>query len=218
MTTTQEWGFTDHVMERLDEFYPGADECRARFELTRSLHLEPPSVLLLAGRHESECTYHLHRERTGIFVVAADAAVVTFLRFYSREQHEAASSAHPRRAPLTTFEPSWATDVILDALGPSPSIRVDPDLRKALGMSLEGLSEHVRFSIARGCLGSARGWPPYQVAAQDQPAVRFGGILWIRGAPIGVLVRDSRICLEALPKRTEPKVENREGVDAVGIL
>lgn len=85
-----------HAIDALALFYPKASRELVLAEVSRGLPTEASVAVRLVGRQHARpgCCYILHRERTGLFVVAAGGCVVTFLRFYALSQHELARTLY----------------------------------------------------------------------------------------------------------------------------
>ncbi len=85
-----------HAIESLCLFYPRADEATVEAEVSRGVFVEPAIAVRIVGRQNARrgSAYVLHRERTGLFVVAPDGTVITFLRFYALAQHELARTLY----------------------------------------------------------------------------------------------------------------------------
>ena len=102
-----------HAVERYAEFYPAAEIEDIEAEVADALPIERAAATALAQgagmrrARNDHATYLLHRERTGVFVVSALGVVVTFLRFYGLQQHEAATKLWPGGPPPTCDTP-WA--------------------------------------------------------------------------------------------------------------
>jgi hypothetical protein len=96
-------GTTHHAVDALCLFYPRADEATVLAEVSRGLRIDPSIAVRLVGRQHGRpgATYVLHRERTGLFVVSGDGAVITFLRFYALTQHELACTLYGPGDPPT---------------------------------------------------------------------------------------------------------------------
>lgn len=92
-----------HAAERLALFYPDADGITVLREVALGVPIEPHTANWLASGHPAPADhrYVLHRERTGVFVIAADNVVTTFLRFNGKQQHELACKLWPGGDPPT---------------------------------------------------------------------------------------------------------------------
>lgn len=94
---------TDHAVDALQEFYPRATRGTVLTEVAAGVVVDPDIAKTMLGRkppRRKDTTFVLHRERTGLFAVC-NATVVTFLRFYSLDQHRFACQHWPGGEPVT---------------------------------------------------------------------------------------------------------------------
>lgn len=153
---------THHATESYAIFYP---QQRGVYDILREVELAVPipaeAAPGLLGRRGlradvAPSRYLLHRERTGLFVIAAESdVVITFLRFYSRAQHDQARALWPGGDPVTC-RATWATS-------PDPTHAPDPAPEPELVVSVaqalvrghqrdrEDWRAAVRQAVAGGC-------------------------------------------------------------------
>ena len=103
---------TTHVQDSYRIFYMDAEDEDIIQAVEDAEEIEPTIALRMVGRRNSHAEqsgkYRLHRQRTGIFVVAEDCTVITFLRFYSRIQYDLAIRLYGEGDPLTLEKNPYA--------------------------------------------------------------------------------------------------------------
>lgn len=150
-------GPTDHAVEALGLFYPGANGHDVIREVRAGIEIEPQTAVALVGRTRTRPgnRYVLHRERTGLFALDSDGTVKTFLRFYALAQHKMACRLWPGGDPPTTTEPLWASGRTLgpDCTRTDPGmIKVSSGARDKVSSSKEEIAEAVRAAIKAGAM------------------------------------------------------------------
>lgn len=186
---------SQHAVEALALFYPSADGRSVIDEVGRGVEVEPATAVAMVGRsrHRPGSTYVLHRERTGLFVIAVDRTVVTFLRFYALEQHQLAARLWPGGDPPTTVEPTWARTrrpENIHAPGDPGDILVTSAVRDAIGLPKVEIAAWVRTAIDTGTLR-----PP----GDRRASLPLAGLLTFHGVEIGVVLEATRIRVIGLP-------------------
>lgn len=209
---TSAWiGATGHAIEALGLFYPGADGRDVIREVEAGIEIETGTAVALVGR--SRCRagnrYVLHRERTGLFVVAEGGAVVTFLRFYAREQYALACRLWPGGDPPTTVEPPWAGD---RELSPSctrtdpGNVRVSAGARARTGLTRPEIAALVLAEIDAGALLPAGSW-----TYASNP---IDGIVMVAGVPVAVVLLPHQI-LVGVPTESTETAKARQAAERV---
>lgn len=199
-------GPTDHAVDRLGLFYPGADGKTVIDEVGRGVLLEPETAAALVGaRARPGYRYVLHRERTGVFVLTADRIVVTFLRFSTFQQHELARRLWPGGDPVSTDLPLWTRGMdepesVEDRLG----VYATAGVLAKTGRTLAEIGALVRVALADGALEAADG----RQYSTNRP---YAGVLRLGEALIGVLVERDSIRLQLVhPSKAERAAKRKE--------
>lgn len=206
---------TSHAVDALALFYPRtADEESVRDEVSRGVAVEGGTAIRLVGRQNLRpgSNYILHRERTGLFVLAGQT-VVTFLRFYALSQHELACTLWPGGDP-PTCEARWLRAVIAvpspapqkaaktpkPAKAPKPppppelAWHITDGARRATGKDRTELKELVRTALAQGSLERMGGY---------RAPVDGARLLWVDGVALAVAETTEGIRVMAANPRPE---------------
>lgn len=152
---------TRHATESYAIFYPqrGVADILREVELAVPIPADvAPGLLGRRGLRADmvPSRYLLHRERTGLFVIAPEAdVVITFLRFYGREQHDTAARLWPGGDPVTCVA-TWA--VMAPEPEPAPVAPEPAAVSVSVAQALvtprsdrAAWQEAVRRSLRNGC-------------------------------------------------------------------
>lgn len=182
-------GTSDHAIESLSLFYPRADGPMVLGEVARGVEVEAGVAARLVGRHHlvPGSAYVLHRERTGLFVLAGDT-VVTFLRFYSLHQHELAVLLWPG-GDAPTCAARWnGHDSRLEPAASLP-VRLSPRVSSVVHKTYGGGAGQRLKSAIRDAVGTGALEPPGDYSHD----LGLAGILQFEGVTIGVCLREQAI-------------------------
>lgn len=203
-----------HALLRLREFYPNATAHDMRSAVKASELIAPEVGATLRGmgkvRDTDRGDYLLHPERTGMFIRVWDgttATVITFLRFYSLQQHRLAVELYGPGEPVSdACTARWAQ---VQRAAPAPleeeslwrghkvvDIRVSKAARRVTGGA----------DVVHRALAMNQGRDPTPEELQALEAHRFPPALWCldhRDRVLTLTEHGDRLCVGLMPKHVQ---------------